>query len=335
MQRVCDCPERSGRFEAMEGLRGVAILAVFICHYDVLVAQKLPISASIASISGILGRLGTSGVDLFFVLSGFLIYRIALQPTLHYPAFVQRRVQRIYPPFLGVLLIFVVASLLAPSSSKIPKSPGLAAVTLLMNLAFFPGFVNVEPIVGVAWSLSYEWYFYLSLPFIIRALRIYKWSSRTRIAFFVLVCVLYIGITYCFPTIGSLTHISLYRSHVRLVMFVGGMIAYELLQMQKGTATSFWRPFEWSVLTASVFGFLTLMMIENHFVSVSTHSLLYPRYEAYRTPILLALFPAVLLCCCGAQGIFYRVLSTWELRWLGISATRFISHTLSGSMHFG
>jgi len=245
MLRVCDCPQGSERYLAMEGLRGVAVFAVFLCHYDVIITQRLSIAPSAAGLSALLGRLGTCGVDLFFVLSGFLIYRLVLQPTLRYPSFVLRRAQRIYPPFVAVLLFFLAVSLLNPSLSKLPKPTGEVWGFLLMNLVFLPGFVNVEPIVSVAWSLSYEWYFYLTLPIIAGLLHLYEWKGKTRIFFFAAFCILYLAFAFELPSIGQIMHYPIYRSHVRLVMFLGGIIAYEVCERRLRIPPSFWRRFEW------------------------------------------------------------------------------------------
>jgi peptidoglycan/LPS O-acetylase OafA/YrhL/glycosyltransferase involved in cell wall biosynthesis len=313
----------------MEGLRGLAVLGVFIAHYDVLIRQRLLVNATVADICGVFGRIGTCGVDMFFVLSGFLIYRLVLQPQLQYASFVRRRAERIYPAFVAVFLFFVAVSCLVPSLSRIPRPAGGAARILLMNLAFLPGFVNIEPVVGVAWSLSYEWYFYLTLPFVIRALRMYTWTRAARLAFFALFCVIYLSVTFCLPAIGSQLHYPIYRSHIRLVMFVGGMITYDVLQARQKITNSFWQPFEWCIVAASLLGTIALFGIEAHYANVQKTSALLPQYEAYRTAVLLVICPSVVLCCSAFKGIFYKLLSVFELRWLGnISYSYYLAHTI-------
>src|ERR1039458_2950668 len=100
MARVYTSPDSSNRLIPMEGLRGVAILLVFFCHYNVLVGRFLVLPYFPADLLQTLARMGTSGVDLFFLLSGFLIYRATLRPNLKYFRFIARRARRIYPPFL-------------------------------------------------------------------------------------------------------------------------------------------------------------------------------------------------------------------------------------------
>ena len=145
------------RLGAMEGLRGLAVLMVFVCHYDVLIVQNLAVPRTIAAFLAVIGRMGTAGVDLFFLLSGFLIYRTVIRLDLHYGRFLVRRAMRIYPPFLAIFAVHCAVVSLFPSLGR-SLGQGWSAITtnVAMNLALLPGFVNVQPIIAVAWSLSYE-----------------------------------------------------------------------------------------------------------------------------------------------------------------------------------
>jgi exopolysaccharide production protein ExoZ len=327
--RVYDFPETSDRYFAMEGLRGIAILAVFLCHYDVLIVQHLHVAGFLGRVSGLVGRVGTAGVDLFFVLSGFLIYRIVLKKDLSYLEFVRRRAQRIYPPFLAVLASFLFASFFVPSMSRIPHNTRKALSDLLMNLAFLPGFVDIKPIVGVAWSLSYEWYFYLTLPLAVRVLRMYNWTRAQRVAFLVTICVTYLIFSFSAPCIPWHGY-PIYRSHVRIVMFLGGIITFELLQSPHSTdRPKMLRSLEWFAIGMTVVALGALFNLEEHFASFAAQPALMPRYDAYRTGLLLAICPLIVFCCCGFRGVLYKVLSCYELRWMGnISYSYYLAHTL-------
>src|SRR6266516_878844 len=97
-----------GHILALDGLRGVAILLVVACHF----VSNLKISAEgPAWIAVALAQAGWSGVDLFFVLSGFLITGILVDakgsPS-YFKAFYVRRALRILPAYYGFLLVIFV-----------------------------------------------------------------------------------------------------------------------------------------------------------------------------------------------------------------------------------
>src|SRR5207245_126026 len=72
------------RLLAMEGTRGVAVLLVFCVHYNALFQGYLASGSWPLAVSRYIGTAGHAGVDLFFVLSGFLIYGATIR---HAPSF--------------------------------------------------------------------------------------------------------------------------------------------------------------------------------------------------------------------------------------------------------
>jgi peptidoglycan/LPS O-acetylase OafA/YrhL len=83
-----------------------------------------------------------------------------------------------------------------------------------------PGIIRIEPIIVVAWSLSYELVFYLSIPILINCLGMRNWNIRYRVGFFM---ILIAGFTffYAFGIVG----------HHRLIMFGAGIILWEFVQV--------------------------------------------------------------------------------------------------------
>jgi peptidoglycan/LPS O-acetylase OafA/YrhL len=69
---------KQSNLRPMEGLRGLAVILVFFVHYHALSAPWIPSSSLTATIAYILHEIGYTGVDLFFVLSGFLITGLLL-----------------------------------------------------------------------------------------------------------------------------------------------------------------------------------------------------------------------------------------------------------------
>ena len=138
----------------MEGLRGLAVVLVFAVHFCTLV-RPWAADPGLVSVLDVLERLGHSGVDLFFVLSGYLIYGALIARPRPFGPFMRRRVQRIYPTFLAVFALYLVLSLLDPSHSKLPAPGASLVLFLLSNLLLLPGIFPLQPLIAVAWSLSY------------------------------------------------------------------------------------------------------------------------------------------------------------------------------------
>ena len=154
------------RLPALDGLRGIAILAVFFYHYAAGLADRAPSGALHAL--GMIFAFGWSGVDLFFVLSGFLItgilYDTQSDPH-YYRSFYGRRVLRIFPPFYLLALIYLLLTPLVGAHWR------LIHISYLLYLGFpfaliWPSLMQISPLVLTAhlWSLCAEEQFYLLWP---------------------------------------------------------------------------------------------------------------------------------------------------------------------------
>jgi peptidoglycan/LPS O-acetylase OafA/YrhL len=148
------------RMPELDSVRGVAILLVVFCHgyfWSCGVTGLGTLAKAFVEIT----RAGWLGVNLFFVLSGFLITGILLDSRLdedYFRRFYARRALRILPAYYGLLLVLLVAGLK-------PRS--------FLVLSFFY-LSNVTPLFGVVqayaplWSLAVEEHFYLLWPMIVR-----------------------------------------------------------------------------------------------------------------------------------------------------------------------
>jgi peptidoglycan/LPS O-acetylase OafA/YrhL len=163
------------RVAALDGLRAVAIGLVVVCHYYAIVPT--PAGSVVHDWLRRATSLGYSGVDLFFVLSGFLIGGILLDhraaPRL-LPAFYARRFFRIVPLYLLLLATYFVGR-------EIPGLRGLNHGTYFFspvpvwsygvfgqNIAM-SWMQDIGPYwLGPTWSLAVEEQFYLLAPLLIR-----------------------------------------------------------------------------------------------------------------------------------------------------------------------
>jgi peptidoglycan/LPS O-acetylase OafA/YrhL len=93
---------------SMEGLRGFAVLLVFLVHYVALISPWITKNSQLDRILVAIHTIGNAGVDLFFVLSGYLIYCSMMGRPQGAMRFLRRRVARIYPAFCVVFGLYLV-----------------------------------------------------------------------------------------------------------------------------------------------------------------------------------------------------------------------------------
>ncbi len=165
---------------ALDGVRGLAILVVMCCHFVWIVTleHNAPPPDKISKLGVEVLKTGRYGVDLFFVLSGFLITGIlydAKHDKHYFRNFYARRTLRIFPLYYAVLLaLFVVAPMFVsfntPGEQRIIEHQGWLW-TYLGNVksAFMgPDFFQEDRLwMGHFWSLAIEEQFYLVWPMVI------------------------------------------------------------------------------------------------------------------------------------------------------------------------
>lgn len=140
---------------AAHGLRGLAAFMVLLAH--ILGGTAEHIYAHVpAYVEGIKAPwyLGTFGVELFFVISGFVILPSALR---YMPReFALRRFLRLYPLFFVLSLLFVALNIVTNAYPKVNTAESVIAGLLFLNL-----FTGTEQLTPNAWSLTFEVMFYI------------------------------------------------------------------------------------------------------------------------------------------------------------------------------
>jgi peptidoglycan/LPS O-acetylase OafA/YrhL len=156
----------------IDALRAVAVGLVMLFHYGVITG-------------------GFVGVDVFFVISGYLIGGIIDRELqggrFALVSFYERRVRRIFPALfvmMGVVAAVAAVVLFPPAFERFGRSAGAAA--LFWSNIYFAGTADywdpaatTKPLLHT-WSLAVEEQFYLVFPLILFAIR--KWSVRARLA---------------------------------------------------------------------------------------------------------------------------------------------------------
>ena len=164
------------RIQCLDGLRAVAIVMVTASHY---LPYFLP-----ASYQHYAAMLGAPGVDVFFVISGFLITSLMLREwdrtgTLSLPAFYLRRCLRILPAYFCFLLVVFFFNRLGPL--PVDHHAWWYLVTYTYNFNSHLGIASI----GQVWSLCVEEHFYLLWPLTVLLLGI----KRAPVALIVLIVV--------------------------------------------------------------------------------------------------------------------------------------------------
>jgi peptidoglycan/LPS O-acetylase OafA/YrhL len=284
---------------SMEGLRGVAVFLVFWVHYSSLVEPWL--SGSSINVSNFVHSFGHLGVDLFFVLSGYLIYgSIVDKNYFSVTKYGKRRIQRIYPTFLVVLAAYIALSFIFPGESKLPLGTIDKTIYIIQNVLLLPGILDIEPIITVAWSLSYEAFYYLLIPLVVFSLKLKSWKVENRLWFWATTSV-----------IGLLTF-SLVGGPIRLLMFISGILLFELYSkkqciLRKG-GTRF------LLLALTIFGFRSIYDV-NYSLSLLS---------------VFILFLMLCLCAFNQGSTAYKWLTYTPLRWLGnMSYSYYLIHGLT------
>jgi peptidoglycan/LPS O-acetylase OafA/YrhL len=166
-------PFRLGHRPELDGLRGIAIILVLLHH---------------AGISWVHG--GHIGVDIFFVLSGFLITVLLWQEyerkeKISLKNFYIRRLLRLTPALALLLGIFAAYTIAAKSGEALAKS-GKAIVFSGLYLSDFALAFNLAGLGSLehTWSLAIEEHFYLLYPLLLAFFLGRKWSRKTIFAVF-------------------------------------------------------------------------------------------------------------------------------------------------------
>ncbi len=293
---------------SMEGLRGLAVFLVFLVHYISLSEPWISDSDELFYYASLIHSLGNIGVDLFFVLSGYLIYGMLIKREYKFVPYLHRRIERIYPVFIAVFALYLVMSFAFPDKSKIPDGGWEATRYIAENFLLLPGMLAIKPLITVAWSLSYEFFFYLIVPFLIFVLRLRHWPPSSRITFFLILSAV------------ILIQPSFFGNHVRLAMFISGVLVFEV-------ATCYQKGHKY----LDIFGSLGLAFALAGTMAQKTFGF----SGQWKFAILAASFFFLTLACFTMDGYTSRMFRWTPLRWLGnISYSYYLIHGLTLNMIF-
>lgn len=281
--------EAGGRLRSLDALRGVAALGVLAFHYTKIVTGFVPLPDP----PRLQFEAGYFGVELFFMISGFVIL-MTLERAPSAGAFIKARAARLYPAFWAALLITFCVGVIAPLPGQ-----SLTLADLLVNATMAPAWLKHAAVDDVYWTLAYEAGFYCVMAIALAAgqlRRLDRW------------CALWLGLSVAFIAEPRLVphplHYVLSISEYTH-LFVAGLIAWRI-RAQGATRLRI------AILSAAVLvGALRLTPIEFAYYAVSAATFLlaaFGKLETIATPTLLFLgaisYPLYLV----HQMVGYRVI---------------------------
>lgn len=140
-------PKAAGEVRSIQYLRGFAAFGVLLFH----AAERA---------GGAFG-VGAAGVDVFFVISGFIMWVVTCRKAPSPGDFLLRRVQRIVPLYWGLTLAVAAAAVAIPGAFPAMRA---TAAHLVQSLLFVPHRDEtglIAPLIVPGWTLNYEMFFYL------------------------------------------------------------------------------------------------------------------------------------------------------------------------------
>lgn len=214
--------ERGGRYPGVDILRGVAALAVFLCHVSAFVVVNPLLRSPLHQMV----EMGAHGVDLFIVISGFCLALPALRngAQVQNVTFWKRRAARLLPPYWVALTgAFLLAVIPATYPYVVGQQASLGdfslyASTLQILVPSAEGTIN-----GSLWSISLEAHLYLCFPVLLLL-----WRRIGPVALLVMAA----SMALLWSSTGSGSIPLLGSPHVlpaRLVQFVVGMWCADLI----------------------------------------------------------------------------------------------------------
>lgn len=191
------------KLNSIQGLRGLAAISVVLSHLEFF-------------------RMGAYGVDLFFIISGFIITYVTKN---NIDKFLTKRIIRIVPLYWLMTVFISIIALILPTMLN---STTFNFTYFIKSLFFIPFDKNgyVEPLLALGWTLNYEIFFYFI--FWISALITHKF--RSYLAFFILTTLSLLGKVIDFNSV-----IFDFYSSTILLEFGFGMLLAEFFMIRNFT----------------------------------------------------------------------------------------------------
>jgi exopolysaccharide production protein ExoZ len=248
---------QSMEFLSIQYLRALAALGVVLWHGSISLLDNeralIPMKAC------------TAGVDVFFVISGFIMFYTTIDRPMSTGQFYLRRLTRIAPPYFAFTTLAFLIARIAPGVTR-TFSP--RPLDYLRSMLFIPYFNSaslganslaplVRPEVGQGWTLNYEVFFYaifgacLFLP------------PRLRVRCVVVICV-------TLSIVGAIAHpssaiLSTYTDPLLLEFVFGVLLGYFFVRLLRDSSTFQDNRRRWALVGAALVSLALIALVAQNF----------------------------------------------------------------------
>jgi peptidoglycan/LPS O-acetylase OafA/YrhL len=205
----------------IDGLRALAVIPVIFFHGDFEIFKR-----------------GFLGVDIFFVISGYLITTLIIKDLINKNfsilIFFERRARRILPALYFVMIATIPFSWVLLSRNELGSYiKSLAATSIFLSNFFFwteiPYFASesdLKPLLHT-WSLAIEEQFYIFFPLLL----IFIWKFNKKLIIYFLLLILILSLLLCFFSLAKAPNANFYFTFTRIwELCVGGIVAYLIIK---------------------------------------------------------------------------------------------------------
>lgn len=204
------------RYEELDALRGIAALFVVFFHFTMGRAEF-----------NTFFKLGTTGVDLFFIISGFVIF-MSLQKISKGSDFVINRISRLYPAYWAAVS-FTFLILFSYALYKGGQNLIYLNLKFIGNLTMFQLYLRIPDLDGPYWTLIIEMLFYISILFLFKL----KWLKFLN-TIGIILCSTIVLTTHFFFDIQLVKRILLWMPLFQfLPLFFVGTVFYKIKTQKK------------------------------------------------------------------------------------------------------
>lgn len=296
------------KFPSINGLRAISIILVILHHLSLKEQIFLPILKKYQWTRPVIDIIqdGQFGVNVFFVISGFLITSIMLNEeantgTVSFKNFFARRVLRIFPAYYFLLFVYFVLQNLG--YIHLTLLSWITALTYTKNFIW----VSFDWYTAHSWSLSVEEHFYLFWPLVF----VYGKSFRKAFAIFLIMIVPFLRVIDHFYQINWIDEQNIFtRIDSIATGVVFALYRKQILDFIKS---------KWSLtLYISSFILLTIRLFPSWASKFHIEAIFIPLGLSYGTLANFAIAFFMMYVVFGPQKILFKVLNTKVLNYIGL-----------------